>query len=204
MQGGKTKTLSVLDEHDGGVGHVDADLDDGRRGEDVDLAFSKSVDDIILRLWRHLAMQHLNACTGNEAANIDRLRLDIVQGCGLSCAAVLVNVEPGNVVELLGRVLRRDHRADDVGLPALGQGISNRPIRDIAAAALERDRRNARTRHGAMANDARIEVTVDRQRQRTRDRRGRHDKKVSARPLTSQDIALSHAKAMLLVNDHER
>ena len=107
-------------------------------------AFSKSVDDIILRLWRHLAMQHLNACTGNEAESIDRLRLDIDAGLqGLSCAAVLVNVEPGNVVDLLGRVLRRDHRADDVGLPALGQGISNRPIRDIAAAALERDRRNA-------------------------------------------------------------
>ena len=121
-------------------------------------------------------MQHLDACTGYEAANIDRLRLNIVQGYGLSCAAALVDVEPGNVVELLGRILRGDHRADDVGLPALGQGISNCPIRDVATAALECDRRNARTRHGTMANDARIKVTVDRQRQRTRNRRGRHDK----------------------------
>ena len=204
MQGGQTKTLAVLDEHDGGVGHVDADLDDGRRDENIDLAFSKSVDDIVLRLGCHLAMQHLDACTGYEAADIGRLCLDIVQGCGLSCASILVDVEPGNVVELLGRILRGDHRADDIALPALGQGISNRPIRDVTAAALERDRRNARTWHGTMADDARIKVTVDRQRQRTRNRRGRHDKKVSTRPLTSQDVALTHAKAMLFVNDHER
>ena len=35
MELGEAKTLGMLDEHDRGVGHVDADLDDGRRHQQV-------------------------------------------------------------------------------------------------------------------------------------------------------------------------
>ena len=38
VQLGDPEPVGVDDDHDGGVGHVDPDLDDGGRDEDVDLA----------------------------------------------------------------------------------------------------------------------------------------------------------------------
>ena len=54
-----------------------------------------------------------------------------------------------------------------------------------------------------MADDARVQVAVDRERQRTRDGRRRHDEQVRAGALRAQGVALAHAKAMLLIGDHK-
>ena len=37
----QAEPLRMLDDHDGGVGHVDPDFDDGRRDEDADLALAE-------------------------------------------------------------------------------------------------------------------------------------------------------------------
>ena len=55
-----------------------------------------------------------------------------------------------------------------------------------------------------MADDTRVQVAVDRERQRARDGRRRHDEQVRAGTLRAQGIALAHAKAVLFVDDHER
>ena len=55
-----------------------------------------------------------------------------------------------------------------------------------------------------MADDACIQVAIDRERQRARDGRRRHDEQVRAGTLRAQGVALAHAKAVLFVDDHER
>ena len=55
-----------------------------------------------------------------------------------------------------------------------------------------------------MADDARIQIAVDRKRQRARDGRRRHNEQIGTGPLGAQGVTLAHAKAVLLVDDDER
>ena len=55
-----------------------------------------------------------------------------------------------------------------------------------------------------MADDARVQVAVDRERQRARNRCRRHNKQIGTRALGTQGIALTHTKAVLLVDDDKR
>lgn len=48
VQGRQPKALAILDNHDGGVGHVDAHLDHRSRDEHIDLATLKGIDDPVL------------------------------------------------------------------------------------------------------------------------------------------------------------
>ena len=55
-----------------------------------------------------------------------------------------------------------------------------------------------------MPDNARLEVTVDRKRERTRDRGSGHNEQVGTGPFGAQKITLPHTKTMLLVNHHKR
>ena len=55
-----------------------------------------------------------------------------------------------------------------------------------------------------MANDARVQIAVDRKRQRTRDGRRRHNEQIGTRSLRAQGVALADAKPVLFIDDHER
>lgn len=55
-----------------------------------------------------------------------------------------------------------------------------------------------------MADDARIQIAVDRKRQRTRDGRCRHNEQIGTGALRAQGVALADAKPVLLIDDHER
>ena len=55
-----------------------------------------------------------------------------------------------------------------------------------------------------MADDARVQIAVDRKRQRTRDGRCRHNEQVRTGTLCTQGVTLAYAKAVLLVDDDKR
>ena len=55
-----------------------------------------------------------------------------------------------------------------------------------------------------MADDARVQIAVDRKRQRTRDGRCRHNEQIGTGALRAQSVALAHTKAVLFIDDHER
>lgn len=55
-----------------------------------------------------------------------------------------------------------------------------------------------------MADDARVQIAVDRKRQRTWDGRCRHNEQIGTRALRTQGVALADAKPVLLIDDHER
>ena len=55
-----------------------------------------------------------------------------------------------------------------------------------------------------MADDTRVQIAVDRKRQRTRDGRCRHNEQIGTGALRAQGVALAYAKAVLLVDDNKR
>ena len=65
MQLREAEALGVLDHHDVGVGHVDADFDDRRRDEDLDRAFREGGHRLVFFLGRKRAMQKADALAEN-------------------------------------------------------------------------------------------------------------------------------------------
>ena len=59
--------FGVLDEHHGRVGHVDADLDHGRRDEHLGLAGDEARHRALLVGGRHLAVQQLEPQAAERA-----------------------------------------------------------------------------------------------------------------------------------------
>ena len=57
----QSETFGVLDDHDRRVGHVDADLDHGRRDEDVELAADERIHHAILDVLLQTAVQERDA-----------------------------------------------------------------------------------------------------------------------------------------------
>ena len=81
--------------------------------------------------------------------------------------------------------------------------LADGSIGEVTARLGEHTRRNARPRNGTMADDARVQVAIDRKRQRTRDGRRRHNEQIGTGALRAQGVALAHTKTVLLVDDHE-
>ena len=60
MELGQAEALSAVDEHDGRIGNIDADFNDARRYQEVDISLLESLHDGLLFFSGHAAM--------NEAA----------------------------------------------------------------------------------------------------------------------------------------
>ena len=110
----QAEPLRVLDEHDGRVRHVDADLHDGRRHEDVQLAGGERLHHAILGVRLHPPVQQSDPIGGKD------LLREMVRHLG------------GRLeIDLVGLL---DQRIDDIGLP---------PGVELAADELEAPRRAA-------------------------------------------------------------
>ena len=128
----------------------------------------------------------------------------IVQRHGDGYAALVVASNTGHVFQLIGRVTRLHERTNHVGLLTLFMRLADGAIGEVTARLGEHACRHASTRDGPMANDARVQIAVDRKRQRTRDGRRRHNEQIGTRPLRAQGVALAHTKPVLFIDDHER
>ena len=54
---GEAEAFSVLDDHDGGVGDIDADFDDGGGDEDLRFVFAEALHDFFLFVAGEAAVQ---------------------------------------------------------------------------------------------------------------------------------------------------
>ena len=149
-------------------------------------------------------MKALNGKSRQGQTQSFELGCRIVQRYRHGHAALVVAGDTGYVFQLIGRVTRLHKRADHVSLLALFIRLADGTVGQIAARLGEHARRNARPRNRSMADDGRVQVAVDRERQRARDRRGRHNEQVGTRALGTQGIALAHTEAVLLVDDDKR
>ena len=204
VQGSQTKALAVLDNHDGGIGHVDAHLDHRSRDEHVDLATLEGIDDPILLPRRHAAVKALDGKPRQRKTQSVELGCRIVQRHGDRHAALVVAGDTGHVLQLIGRVTRLHERADHVSLLALFVRLTDGAIGEVAARLGQHACRHASARDGPMADDARVQIAIDRKRQRTRDGRCCHYEQIGTGALRAQGVALADAKPVLLIDDHER
>ena len=178
MQRRQAKPLTVLDDHDGGVGHVDAHLDHRSRDEHVNLATLEGVDHAILLPRWHTAVKALDGKTRQRQTQAIELGRRIVQRHRHGHAALVVAGDTGHVFKLIGRVTRLHERANHVGLLTLFMRLADGAIGEVAARLGEHACRHASAREGPMADDTRVQIAVDRKRQRTRDRCRRHNEQV--------------------------
>ena len=186
------KALGALDEHHGGVRDVDADLDHRRRHEHVasapprtrSIAAAFSRDDIWP--WSSPTSKSANSPVRKPLGLlVRRLRL-----------------------ELLGAL---DQRADDERLAALAQPLADELVGARPLLLPHRPGLHGLPAGRQLAKRGRVEVAVGGERERPRDRRGRHVQHVrGARraaelgPLRRERRALADPEAVLLVDDGDR
>ncbi len=183
MELGEAEALGVLDHHDRGVGHVDADLDDGGGDQHLDLAGEEAGHDRVALRRLHAAVDEADDRTQRFAER----RVALLGG--------------GDVVEHLGFL---DQRAHPVGLGALGDGAAD--AADHLVEPVERhDARVDRLAAGRLLGQPRdVHVAVVGEHQRARDRRRGHHQHVGGAALGGQRQALVDAEAVLLVDHHQR
>ena len=182
MQLRQPESLRVLDHHQRGVRHVDADLDDRRRDQDLQLPGGEAMHHRFLLVALHPAVQQRDGELGKHLRDLLRHR-----GRGLE-------------IDLL-RLL--DERIDHVDLPAAADLVAHHRV-DLVAPRIGLDHRLDRLAAGRQAaNHRHFHVAAFGQRQRARNRRRGHDEHVGIRSFRGERAALHDAEAMLLV-DHAR
>ncbi len=76
MKLGEPEALGVLDDHDGGVGHVDADFDDGRGDEYIDLAALEAAHRDFFVVGAEAAVEQAEAQSGEAGVAETLVHLD--------------------------------------------------------------------------------------------------------------------------------
>ncbi len=182
----QAQAFGVLDDHQAGVGHVDAHLDDGGGHQQLQFA--------ALELLHHRGLLgRLHAAMDQSDGKLTERGRELLEG-GLR----------GLAGEFLGLL---DQRADPVGLTALAAGGAH-PLDDFQTAAVgDHQGVHRRTARWQLVEDRGIEVGIGAHRQGPRNGRGGHDQLMRAEPavdaLLAQGQALLHAEAVLLVDDHQ-
>ena len=181
VQLGQAEAVGVLDDHQVGVRHVHADLNDGRCNQNVILLCGERLHHALLVRVFHAAVQYGDATVRQRVLQVDRVLLGAFQ---LQFALL-------------------DQRADDVHLPAVRDLFVDK--RSDALPHILPDcvgcHRLAAGRQ--FVEHGHVEVTIQDERKRARDGCCRHDEHMRRFALGRQRGALRHAKAVLLIR-HDR
>ncbi len=96
-----------------------------------------------------------------------------------------------------------DERADDEGLPPLGDLLADEGVGACPLVRLQPLRLHRQTARRELVDNGKIEGSIEGERERSRYRRGRHDGQVRIEPLLAERLPLLHSEAVLLVNDRQ-
>ena len=183
MQLRQPELLGVLDHHHRRVGHVHAHLDDRGREQHTDAVGAEVIHHRLLLPRVHPAVQQPDAM-GREGLlqlrEFFRHRLD----------ARL-------------RVRHFEARINDVGLPSFLQLAADELMHLGQLLVAAQEGADLAAQRGQLIDDRGIQIAVERQPERARNGRGRHDEQVRVTALAQQLFALGHAKLVLLVDDDE-
>jgi hypothetical protein len=177
---GEPEALGVLDQHHGGVRHVDPDLDHRGGHQHVDGACLEALHDGILVLAREPTMQESDHKLGKDVA----LQVGRHVGGGLE----------------IHRFRLLHERIHDVDLSALGHLVGEKLVDLRAPGVGARLRADGLAAGRQLVEHADVEVAVERERERPRDGRRRHHEHVGPLALALEPRALVHAEAVLLVH----
>src|SRR5664279_2186650 len=186
MQLRETETLGVLHDHDVGVGHIHANLDDSSRDQHINFAALKAGHGCIFFFGAHAPMQQANAQAGEFAL-----------------AKLLVHLD-GSLQFAFHRAFF-DHGIHDVGLPSCSDLFAHELPDFLRALIADAPRGDGRASRRKLIQDAGVEIAVQGEREGAGNRRGRHHQHVGLGfvRLLHQAEALQYAEAMLFVHDHQ-
>ena len=181
----KAEAVGAFDHHHRRVRDIDADFDDGGRNEDVGFAVAEAAHHFVLLLRRHAPVQQLEPQV--------RVHLPLQP---LVLGRRRLHVE---------RLRLLDERADDERLPPLLDLAAQETLRVAAFVRAHPRRPDRLASRRQLVHHRDVEVAVERQRQRARDRRRGHHQHVRRvrrlRALLAERRALHDAEAVLLVDD---
>ena len=212
----EAEAVGVLHDHDRGVGHVHAHLDDGGGHEHLRLAAAEPIHDGLLLRGGHASVQKLHAVVGEHmglqvggllrgGGHVVVCKVGIaLDADGRVLVGFLVRLAPARPRRLriaLSPVLS-DERAHHVRLLAARERGAGGVV-GASAVVLAVDLRRAACRVVRSAREVgQREAAVERERERARDGRGREVERIGRLPLRQEPGALVHAEALLLV-DHD-
>src|SRR6267378_366468 len=183
---GEAEALGVLDDHDGGVGDVNADFNDGGGDEDLRLVLAEALHDFFFFVAGEAAVQEAELELGK---NFARQALKFFHG--------------GFQLEL--RFL--DDRINDVTLVACGDFAAEKFPNAGEMLLRGHARDDGRAAGREFIENGNVEVAVEGEREGARDGRRRQHEKMRRAAMRGgfihQALALEDAEAMLLVNGDE-
>ena len=196
MQLADAEPVSVHHEHHGRVGNVDTDLDDCGAHQDIDLPGPEGGHHRVLLVGRQPPVHQAEPQPGKRI--LSQVVEQLEDGGGRRAARI--------VIAGVGLV---DTRRDDVGLPAgpdlLDDALPGavQPRRLL----LDEDRAGGDrlTAAGQLAQRRRLQISVNGERDRSRNRRCGHHQQVrrqTGRGLGAQPISLLDAEPVLFVDHH--
>ena len=188
MQLAETEALGVFDDHQRGVRHVHADLDDRRRDKDICFSADKGGHDRVLVPGLHAAMDTADG----------QLRELPCEFFGVLLGRFQFFL-PGRLLVLVVFHLR----ADDKDLPPLLGQLADKAVETRAIALVHGKGVHLLPSGRQLVDDRDVQIAVDHQRQCARDRRGRHDEHMRFFSFSNQRRALAYAEAVLLVRDDQ-
>ena len=177
----KPEALGIHDDHDGRVGHVHADLDDGGRDEAVIFVIFERCHDGALFPVLHSAVQQPEADVGKPL-------LQFLPQFGDGGHFPLVIVDLG---------------AHEVCLPPLFALPAHIAEHVLVLVGGDDGGRNGLACERLVGDGGHVQIAVKDERERARDRRCRHDEHVGRLPLFAELVALGDAEAVLLIADAE-
>ncbi len=182
MQLRETKAFGVLDHHDGGFRHVDADLDHRGGDEKLRIAGGKARHGGVLLRPLHAAMHQVDLLAETLAQFFEALLR-------------------GREIDLFGFL---DQRADPVGALPGDDRAADRVLDLFDACERNGAGVDRLTAGRLLAQFGNVHVAEEGEHQSARDRRGGEHQHVHRLALLRQRQTLMHAEAVLFVDDGER
>src|SRR5581483_3374067 len=184
----QTESLSMFDYHDVCVGHIDANLDDGRGNQNLQIAFLEHPHDLFFEVGLHAAMQYSDPQVGKYFLTEFLVHLHR----GLEFPLLILFNDGVNDIRLVSSRHLLSHKIPNVTGTIVRNSASN-------------DRSPPRRQ---LVDDTDIQVTVERERQGARNRRSCHYQDVRfshghISGLLHELESLQDAETMLLVDDDE-
>ena len=180
MQLGESEALGMLHDEDARIRHVDADLDDRGRNEQLDAIGIEALHHGFLLRRLHAPVQKP---AGNPAKDAPR--------------QFLVDLLDAWQVTLLARF---NERANDICLPPAFDLSAHKCVDFFTCCFIAQKRPHGLPPRRQMLDARDIEIAIDRERHRARDRGRRHDEHIGRHHAFFLECrTLCHAEAMLFV-----
>lgn len=180
---GQAKTVGVFDHHDGGVGDVDADFDDGGGEEGIDPAGTEFVHHLFFFVGGELAVNHAQAQAGQGAFG----------------EAVKLGLDAAGLVQ----AIIFDLRHDDVGLAAFFHLLLDEQVGLGALVLAKPAGLDGLSSRRQFIERADVKICEVGEGEGSGDWGGGHDQVMGRVAFAFKDRALADAELVLLIDDHQ-